>query len=185
MLETVEHIGTETFIEVLVLLVGDSLDEYGGIEINQGAWYTLAPVFCEVDGGKRTVGAIALTNHRHASPTTGVGIEVIGLLTCGLVFHFHQIGGKHRIPLAVNVMREDRAFVAPLAQILNGSRPHADIATAVSGVVGVVRANDIGSELARLVRILEHTGFAIRQMLPKGQIRVLRLNRKGCQQQKG
>ena len=173
MLETVEHIGAEALVVILVLLVGDVLDKHAGIEVDQRAGQTTASVLSQVDGRKRSVRTVALADCRHALPTTGVGIEVVGLLARSLVFHFHQIGGKHRIPLAVNVMREDRAFVAPLGEILDGSRPHADVAAAIGRIVGVVRADDVGAQLTWVVGVFEYAGFAIGQMLPEREIRVL------------
>ena len=173
MLEAVEHIGTEALVVVLVLLIRDILDENGGIEVDERARHTLTTVFREVDGYERTIGTVALADHRHTAPATGVGIEVIGLLACGLVLHLHEVGGKHRIPLAVDIPGEDRTFVAPLRQVFDRGRPHTDITTAIGGIVRVVRANDISAELARLIRVLKHTGLAIRHMLPKREIGVL------------
>ena len=70
--------------------------------------------------------------------------------------------------------KEDGAFVAPLGEILDGGRPHTDITAAVGGVVRIVRADDVGTQLAGIVGILEHTGLTVGHMLPQRQIRVLR-----------
>ena len=80
---------------------------------------------------------MALAYHGHTSPATGVRIEPIGLLSCGLVLHLHQVGCIHGIPLAIYIMAEDRSFVTPLAQVLNGCRPHAYVVSAI-GCVGKV-----------------------------------------------
>ena len=103
-----------------------------------------------------------------------MGIEPIGLLTRRLIDGLYQVWGKHRVPLAIDKPRKDGAFIAPLAEIFDGSGPHADVATAILGVVGVVRTDDIGTELPRLVRVLKHTGFAVGQVFPQREIRVLR-----------
>ena len=88
-LETVEDIGTEALVEVLVLLVRDGLYKDGGVKVNHAALYTLALVGREVDGGEGTVGTVALAHHGHAAPTARVGIEVVGLLAGGLVLDLH------------------------------------------------------------------------------------------------
>ena len=173
MLETVEDVGTEALVEVGILLVGDILDEYGGIKVDERARHTLTTVFREVDGCEGTIGTVALTDHRHTAPATGVWIEIIGLLARGLVLYLHQIRGEHRVPLAVDIPSEDRTFVAPLGEIFDGCRPHTDITTTIGGIVRVVRSDDISTELARLIRILEDTGFTVGHMLPQREIRIL------------
>ena len=131
MLETVEHVSTEADVVVLVLLVGDVLDEHRGIEVDQRARQALTTILREVDGCEGTIRTVALTDHRRTTPATTVGIEIIGFLACSLVLHFDEVGGVHRVPLSIDEPREDRAFVAPLAQVLHGSRPHTDIGAAV------------------------------------------------------
>ena len=173
MLEAIVDISTIALAEVGVTLVGDGFDKHRGVEVDHRAWQTLRTVGSQVDGHKGAIGTVALANHRHALPTTAVRIEPIGLLARGLVHHLHQVGGKHRIPLAIDIVREDRTLVAPLRQVFHWSRPHPDVVTTILGKVGVVRANDIGSHLARMVRVFKHTGFAVGHMLPQRQIRVL------------
>ena len=121
MLETVEYISAVADVIVLVLLVGDVLDEYRGIEVDQRAGEALTTIFREVDWRKGTIRTIALTYHRCTTPTAAVGIEVVGFLTGGSVLHFHKVGSIHRVPLSVDKPGEDRAFIAPLTQILDGS----------------------------------------------------------------
>ena len=174
MLEAVEDICTEAFIVVGILLIGDFLDENGRIEVDERARHTLTTVFREVDRREGAIRTIALADHRHTTPTTRMGIEVIGLLTCGLILHFDEVWGEHRIPLTVYIPSKDRTFVAPLGEILNGSRPHADITTAIGGIVRIVRADDIGTQLTGIVGILKHTRLTIRHMLPQREIRILR-----------
>ena len=101
-------------------------------------------------------------------------IEEIGLLACGLVFHLHEVRREHRVPLTINIPSEDRTFVAPLGEILDGGRPHTDITTAIGGIVGIVRTDDVGTQLTRIIGILKHTGLTVRHMFPQREIRVLR-----------
>ena len=100
-------------------------------------------------------------------------IEVIGLLTCGLILYFDKIRGKHRVPLTINIPSEDRTFVAPLGEILDGGRPHTDITTAIGGIVGIVRTDDVGTQFTGIIGILKHTGLTVRHMLPQREIRIL------------
>ena len=173
MLEAIEDVGTETDVVVLILLVSDILDEHRRVEVNQRAGHALTTVLCEVDGCERTVGAVTLANHRGAAPSTGMRIEIVSFFTCLLILHLYQVGSIHRVPLSIYIIGEDRTLVAPLAQILNGSRPHADIRTTIGGVVDIVRTNDIGTVLPGVIRIFKHTGFAIWHMLPQREIRIL------------
>ena len=174
MLEAVEDICTEAFVVVLVLLIGDILDENRGIEVDERARHTLTTVFREVDRRERTIRTIALADHRHTTPTTGVGIEVIGLLACDLILHFDEVWREHRVPLTVDIPSEDRTFVAPLGKIFDGGRPHTDITTAIGGIVGIVRTDDVGAQFTGIIGILKHTGLTVRHMFPQREIRVLR-----------
>ena len=173
MLETVEDVCTEAFIVVGILLVGDFLDENGGIEVDERARHTLTTVFREVDRREGTIRTIALADHRHTTPATRMGIEVIGLLACGFVFHLHEVRRKHRVPLTIDIPGEDRSFVAPLGEILDRSRPHANITTTIGGIVRIVRADDVGTQFARIVGILEDTRLTVGHMFPQRQIRIL------------
>ena len=97
-----------------------------------------ASVLCEVDGSEGTIGTVTLADHRYTLPTTGMRIEIVGLLASGLVLYFHEIRGKHRVPLSVDIMREDRTLVAPLCQVFDRCRPHADVTAAVGRIVRIV-----------------------------------------------
>ena len=172
-LETVEHVGAETLVEILVLLVRDVLDEYRRVEVDERAGQTLRAVLRQVHRHERTVGPVALTHHRHTAPSARVGIQPVGLLARSLVLHFHQVGGKHRVPLAIDEPRKDGTLVAPLAQVFHRSRPHADIGTAVGRICNVVRTDDVRTQLTGVVGVFKHAGLAVGQVLPQGQIRVL------------
>ncbi len=43
--------------------------------------------------------------------------------------------------------------------------------------MGVVRADDIGTQLAGIVGILEHAGFTVGQMFPQRQVGILGIHR--------
>ena len=88
-LETIEHVGAEAFVEVLVLLVRDVLDEYRRVEVDERAGQTLRAVLRQVHGHERAVGPVALTYRCHAAPSARVGIQPIGLLARSLVLHFY------------------------------------------------------------------------------------------------
>ena len=173
MLEAVEHIGTETDVIVLILLVGDVLDEHRRVEVDQRSGEALTTIFCEVYRSEGTIRTVALTHHWCATPATAVGIEPVGLLARSTVGGADKVGGIHRVPLSVDKPCEDRTFVTPLGEILYRCRPCADVRTAVGRVVYIVRADDVGAQLAGVVRILKHTGFAIGHMLPQREVRVL------------
>ena len=83
--------------------------------IGVGAWHTFGAGFIQVDGCKRTIGSVAFAYHGHAPPATRMRIEIVCLLACGAVFYLHQIRCKHRVPLAVDIIRENGTFVSPLA----------------------------------------------------------------------
>ena len=183
-LEAVEHVGAEALVEVGVLLVGDVLDEHRGVEVDERAGQALGAVLGEVHGSEGAVGAVALTHHGDAAPAARVGIEPVGLLARLAVGGTHEVGGEHGVPLSVDEPREDRAFVAPLGEILDGCRPHADVGAAVGGVGHVVRADDVGTQLAGLVGVFKHAGLAVGQMLPQGQVGVLGAGHKGDERQK-
>ena len=173
MLETVEDIGTEAFVEVLVLLVRNVLDEDRGVEIDEGAFHATGTVAGEVDRREGTIRTVALADHCHTSPTTTVRIEPIRLLACRLVLHLNKVWSVHRVPTAIDEVREDGALVAPLREVLHRSRPHTDVVAAVFGIVCVVRANDVGTQLPWVVRVLEDTRLTVWEMLPQGEIGVL------------
>ena len=181
-LEAVEHIGPEALVVVGVFLVRDVLHKDAGVEVDEGAINADTAVGCQVDRREGAVGAVALADRRHTAPSAAVGIEPIGFLARRLVLDFHEVGGIHGVPLAINEMREDGAFVAPLCEVLDGCRPHADVGTAVGGVGHVVRADDVSTQFSRVVRVFKDARFAVRKVFPKGEIRVLGVHNKNCQQ---
>ena len=134
MAEAIEDVGTETLGIVRVFLVGDVLDKYRWVEVDERAIDACGAVGIEVDGSERSVGAVALAHHWHAAPSARVRIEPVGLLACGLVNGLDEVGSKHRVPLSVDEVGEDRAFVAPLCEVFYRCRPHADVGSAVGGV---------------------------------------------------
>ena len=137
-LEAEERVSAESFLIVGVFLVVDGLDEYRGVEVDERAGNALAPVVGEVDGCEGPVGTTALADGSHAAPSARVGIEVVDAFACLAVVDLHEVGGEHRVPLAVDEPGEDGALVAPLAEVLDGCRPHADVVAAVAGVGDVV-----------------------------------------------
>ena len=183
MLETVIGVGPEAAREIGILLVGHRLDEDRRVEVDDGAGQAAAAVRGGVDRGERAVGAVGLAHHRDAPAPAGVRIQVIGLLAGGLVTHLHEVGGVHRVPLAVHVPGEDGAFVAPLREVLDGRGPHPDVASAVGGVGDVVRADDVGAVFPGVVRVFEDAGFSVGEMLPEGDVGVLGRGREGGEQQ--
>jgi hypothetical protein len=100
-------------------------------------------------------------------------IEVVGFLTSRSVSHLHEVRGKHSIPLTINIVGKDRALVAPLGKILDRGTPHANIGTTIGAVGDVVRTDDVGTILTRIVRVLKHTGFTIGEMFPQRKVRIL------------
>ena len=185
MLEAIKDVGTEALGEVGVFPVGDILDEDRGVEVYKRPFYAGPSVCSKIYWGEGPVGTVALANHWNSPPSTGVGIEPVGLLACIGVFYLYQIGSIHGVPTSIYVVRENGAFVAPLRKVLDGSRPHADIVAAVFRVVGVVRTNDVGTQLTWVVGVFKHTGFAIGNMLPEGEVRVLGLPKEGAERQDG
>ena len=173
MLETIEDVSTITNVVIRVFLVVNFLNEHRWVEVDERARHTLRTVLSQVDRSERSIWTVALADHRHAAPTTTVWIEPISLLTRHTVNSFHQVRSKHRVPLTTDEPLENGTLVAPLRQVLNGCRPHTDVGTAVGSVSHIVRTNDVSAELTRLVRVLKHTRFAVRQMFPKRQIRIL------------
>ena len=177
MLESVEHIGAEALVIVGVFLVGHRLDEHRWVEVDERALHAACAILGEVHRSERTIGAVALANHWSATPSAAVRIEPVGLLACLAVGGHHQVGGIHRVPLSVDEPREYGAFVAPLREVLDGCRPHTDVVAAVLRVVCVVRADDVGTQLSRLVGVFKHAGLAVGQMFPQRQIGILCLCR--------
>ena len=172
-LETIEHVGAEAFVEVLVLLVRDVLDEYRRVEVDERAGQTLRAVLRQVHGHEWAVGSVALAYRCHAAPSARVGIQPIGLLACSLVLYFYQVWGKHCVPLAVYEPCEDGPLVAPLRQVLHGCRPHTDVGTAIGRVRQVVRTDNIRTQLTGVVGVFKHAGLTVGQVLPQRQIGVL------------
>ena len=182
MLESVEDIGAETLVVVFIFLVGDVLHEYGGVEIDDGAWHTLRAVGGEVHRGEGTIGAVASADHCHTLPSAGMGVEPICLLTRHTVFHFHQVWGKHCIPLTVDVIGEDGPFITPLTQILHRSRPHTDVGSAILREGHIVGTDDVGTKLPGIVGIFKNAGFTIGHMFPKREVGILCRNRQTAEQ---
>ena len=177
MTETIEDVCTETAGIVGVLLICDVLNKHRGVEVNERTIDTSCAIGIEVDWSERPVGTVTLAHHCHSAPSTRVGIEPIGLLTCCLVLHFHEVGSEHGVPLTINVMTEHGSLVAPVGEVLNWCRPYTDVITAILCKFYIMRANDIGTQLAGIIGILEHARLSIWQMLPKREIGVL-----GCSQ---
>ena len=173
MLETVEYVCAESLVVVFVFLVGNVLNEYRWVEVDERARNALGAVFSKVYGSERTVGAVAAAYHCHALPSTRVGIEPVGLLARVAVLHLDEVGCKHRVPLSVNVMSEDRTLVTPLAEVFNRCRPHADVWSAIACVSHIVRADDVSAELPRVVGVFKNARFTIGHMFPQWQIRIL------------
>ena len=182
-LEAVEDVGAEALVVVLVLLVRDVFDEDAGVEVDERAIDAGTSVGRQVHGREGSVGAVALADRRHAAPPAAVGIEPVGFLPRRLVLDLHEVGGIHGVPLAINKMREDGTLVAPLRQVFDGCRPHADVGPAVGGIGDVVRADDVGTQLAGVVGVFEDAGFAVGQMLPQGEVGVLGVRAQHGQQQ--
>ena len=178
-LESVEHVGTIALLVVGVFLVGNVLDEHRGVEVDKRAFDTACTVGRQVHGREGAVGAFTLAHHGDAPPAPAVRIEPVGLLASLAVNGLHEVGGIHRVPLPVDKPGEDGAFVAPLTEVFDGCRPHTDVVAAVLVVVYVVRANQVGTQLPRIVRVFKHAGFAIGNMFPQRQIGVLSQHRRG------
>ena len=139
---------------------------------------------------ERPVGAVRLRHHRLAAACLVVRIEVVGLPSI-LVHHLVDIGGKQHVALAIGAKQlavgvllrfEDHPVVAPVAQVIDRSRPHDLIQAAVHGHQVVVRPVDIDAVLSRIVGIFKYVRFAVGDELPQRQVRVLC---NGCRSQQG
>ena len=172
-LESVVDVCTETTFVIRVFLVCYIFYKDRGVEIYDGTLHTTTAVLGKVDGGERSVGAVALAHHGHTAPSARMGIEIVCLLSGLAVFHFHQVGGKHGVPLPVHKMREDGAFVFPPAEVFHWSGPHSDVRPAIGGISHIVRANDISTVLAGVIWVFKHSGFTVGKMFPQRKVGVL------------
>jgi hypothetical protein len=102
-----------------------------------------------------------------------MGIEVVGFLTSRPILYLHEVGSKHGIPLTINIVGKDRALVAPLGKILDRGTPHANIGTTIGAIGDVVRTDDVGTILTRIIGVLKHTGLTIGEVFPQREVRIL------------
>ncbi len=172
--ETIVYVCAETAVVVLVALVGNILDKYRRIEINQRSGNTLSAVVGEVDRSKRTVGTVAAAYHSHTPPSSGVGIQPIGFLTGLAILYLDKVGGVHSIPLSVDKPREYRALVTPLAEIFHGGRPHAYVVAAITRISYVMRPDYISTVFTGIIGVLKHTGLSVGKVFPQREIGILR-----------
>ena len=69
MTETIEHVCTESTGIVGILLIGDLLNKYRGVEVDERTIYTSCSIGIEIDGSERSVGTIALAHRSHTTPS--------------------------------------------------------------------------------------------------------------------
>ena len=129
---------------------------------------------------KRPVRTVAFSYQTIAVACLVVGEQVIGLLArtvcyqCDIwcIQHVSSPCRVKRLAFGILVYHEDNTIVAPLAQILNGSRPHHLVSSAISCYQIIVRTIYIYALLSWIVRIIEYIRLTIGYMFPKGKIRV-------------
>ena len=127
-----------------------------------------------------SVGTVALGNQRIAIACLVVGEQIIRFLASGIsnkcdIGCIQHIGSACRVEnfaSGISVDGENNAVVTPMTQIVGRSRPYHLVATTIGIFQIVVRTIDIHTLLAWIIRVVEHIGLAIGDMLPQGQIGV-------------
>jgi len=170
-LEAPVTVSPEANVEVGVSGVGDVIDENGRVETHDATGKSAGAIFVQVDRSEGTIGATTFTNHGFTAPTPAVRVEVV-FLGAVFAFYFNKVGCVHDIPLVINWISEYGPLVTPVGEVFNGSRPGSDVGPAVASEPDIVRADDVNTVFARLVRVFKDAGFSVRQVFPQGQVGV-------------